>query len=218
MIVTSFPRAVREIEHTTIPLKDGTRLAARIWLPEDAEANPVPALKWKAPRTVHECVSSDVAPSAIEVEVSSCEMAANPGAAAECSSDPIQCPLDDAHISREATQCSSDAALDARVLKHHFQANGTPMPPRGTPFPGRDARCKVTRRAFPASRRAFPGLRSTMPGVAAFVSNLASRCPNRPAADARWPDSRCQVIGTLMPESYRPAQKSRPRDQLRAIR
>ena len=44
MIVTSFPRAVREIEHTTIPLKDGTRLAARIWLPEDAEADPVPAL------------------------------------------------------------------------------------------------------------------------------------------------------------------------------
>lgn len=44
MIVTSFPRAVREIEHTTIPLKDGTRLAARIWLPEDAEADPVPAV------------------------------------------------------------------------------------------------------------------------------------------------------------------------------
>jgi uncharacterized protein len=44
LIVTSFPRAVREIEHTTIPLKDGTRLAARIWLPEDAEADPVPAL------------------------------------------------------------------------------------------------------------------------------------------------------------------------------
>ena len=44
MIVTSFPRAVREIEHTLIPLKDGTQLAARIWLPEDAEANPVPAL------------------------------------------------------------------------------------------------------------------------------------------------------------------------------
>jgi predicted acyl esterase len=44
LIVTSFPRAVRAIEHTTIPLKDGTRLAARIWLPEDAEADPVPAL------------------------------------------------------------------------------------------------------------------------------------------------------------------------------
>ena len=44
MIVTTFPRAVRTIEHTTIPLKDGTQLAARIWLPEDAEQNPVPAI------------------------------------------------------------------------------------------------------------------------------------------------------------------------------
>ena len=44
MIVTTFPRAVRTIEHTTIPLKDGTTLAARIWLPEDAEQNPVPAI------------------------------------------------------------------------------------------------------------------------------------------------------------------------------
>ncbi len=44
MIVTTFPRAVRIIEHTTIPLKDGTTLAARIWLPEDAEQNPVPAI------------------------------------------------------------------------------------------------------------------------------------------------------------------------------
>ena len=44
MIVTTFPRAVRIIEHTTIPLKDGTTLAARIWLPEDAERNPVPAI------------------------------------------------------------------------------------------------------------------------------------------------------------------------------
>jgi putative CocE/NonD family hydrolase len=32
------------IEHTSIPLKDGTRLAARIWLPDDAEQNPVPAI------------------------------------------------------------------------------------------------------------------------------------------------------------------------------
>ena len=34
---TDFPRAVRRIDHTWIPLADGTRLAARIWLPEDAE-------------------------------------------------------------------------------------------------------------------------------------------------------------------------------------
>jgi predicted acyl esterase len=44
VIVTSFPRAVRIIEHALIPLKDGTTLAARIWLPEDAEQNPVPAI------------------------------------------------------------------------------------------------------------------------------------------------------------------------------
>ena len=44
MIVTTFPRAMRVIEHTLIPLKDGTMLAARIWLPEDAEKNPVPAI------------------------------------------------------------------------------------------------------------------------------------------------------------------------------
>jgi uncharacterized protein len=35
---------VRTIEHAWIPLPDGTRLAGRIWLPEDAEAAPVPAI------------------------------------------------------------------------------------------------------------------------------------------------------------------------------
>jgi putative CocE/NonD family hydrolase len=44
LIVTRFPRAVRVIEHALIPLKDGTRLAARIWLPQDAEQDPVPAI------------------------------------------------------------------------------------------------------------------------------------------------------------------------------
>ena len=39
-----FPHAVHEIENTWIQLGDGTRLAARIWLPQDAENNPVPAL------------------------------------------------------------------------------------------------------------------------------------------------------------------------------
>jgi putative CocE/NonD family hydrolase len=41
---TQFPRRVRRIDHTWIPLADGTRLAARIWLPDDAESEPVPAL------------------------------------------------------------------------------------------------------------------------------------------------------------------------------
>jgi putative CocE/NonD family hydrolase len=35
---------VREIEHLWIPLPDGTRLAARLWLPDDAAQHPVPAL------------------------------------------------------------------------------------------------------------------------------------------------------------------------------
>ncbi|MEQ1955423.1 CocE/NonD family hydrolase [Mesorhizobium yinganensis] len=43
-VVTEFPRTVREIENTWIPMPDGVKLAARIWLPEDAEADPVPAI------------------------------------------------------------------------------------------------------------------------------------------------------------------------------
>lgn len=42
--VNEFPRAVREIENLWIPLSDGCRLAARLWLPEDAERDPVPAI------------------------------------------------------------------------------------------------------------------------------------------------------------------------------
>jgi putative CocE/NonD family hydrolase len=39
-----YPRAVRELPNVWIPLSDGTRLAARVWLPEDADADPVPAI------------------------------------------------------------------------------------------------------------------------------------------------------------------------------
>jgi uncharacterized protein len=42
--VQEFPRPVREIENVFIELADGCRLAARIWLPADAEADPVPAI------------------------------------------------------------------------------------------------------------------------------------------------------------------------------
>lgn len=42
--VHPFPRQVREIENRFIPLSDGTRLAARMWLPQDADSQPVPAL------------------------------------------------------------------------------------------------------------------------------------------------------------------------------
>ncbi|MEK0084143.1 CocE/NonD family hydrolase [Benzoatithermus flavus] len=42
--VEKFPRSVRELENVWIELSDGCRLAARIWLPEDAETSPVPAI------------------------------------------------------------------------------------------------------------------------------------------------------------------------------
>lgn len=38
------PRDIRELQHVEIPMPDGTRLAARIWMPEDAESTPVPAI------------------------------------------------------------------------------------------------------------------------------------------------------------------------------
>jgi putative CocE/NonD family hydrolase len=43
-IIKEFPYPVRKVEHSWIPLKDGTRLAARMWLPTCAEATPVPAI------------------------------------------------------------------------------------------------------------------------------------------------------------------------------
>lgn len=41
---TDFPYPVTEIENIWIPMPDGTRLAARIWLPENADVQPVPAI------------------------------------------------------------------------------------------------------------------------------------------------------------------------------
>ncbi len=38
------PQPIRHVETLWIPLSDGTRLAARLWLPEDAERRPVPAI------------------------------------------------------------------------------------------------------------------------------------------------------------------------------
>ncbi|MBT6206299.1 MAG: CocE/NonD family hydrolase, partial [Rhodospirillaceae bacterium] len=43
-IVTDVPRKVHEIEHLWVPMPDGTRLSARIWMPEDAEDDPVPVI------------------------------------------------------------------------------------------------------------------------------------------------------------------------------
>ena len=42
--VQSFPHRVREVEHTWIPMPDGCRLAARLWIPQDAERRPVPVV------------------------------------------------------------------------------------------------------------------------------------------------------------------------------
>src|SRR5262245_36532569 len=42
--VDSGPCEIREIENLWVPMPDGMKLAARIWLPADAERNPVPAI------------------------------------------------------------------------------------------------------------------------------------------------------------------------------
>ena len=42
--VDRLPFAVRQIENVWIPMPDGRRLAARLWLPEGAESAPVPAI------------------------------------------------------------------------------------------------------------------------------------------------------------------------------
>ncbi len=39
-----FPHKIKIIENTFIPMRNGLRLAAKIWLPVDAEQNPVPAI------------------------------------------------------------------------------------------------------------------------------------------------------------------------------
>jgi uncharacterized protein len=58
--VTDFPRKVREIEHVDLPMPDGCRLGARIWLPEDAEAAPVPAVLEYIPYRKNDlCVPAD---------------------------------------------------------------------------------------------------------------------------------------------------------------
>ncbi len=43
-IRTEFPHTFTEIQHQWIPLSDGARLSARIWLPDDAAETPVPAV------------------------------------------------------------------------------------------------------------------------------------------------------------------------------
>lgn len=42
--VTAFPRKTHVLDNVRIPLSDGVELSARIWLPVDADADPVPAV------------------------------------------------------------------------------------------------------------------------------------------------------------------------------
>lgn len=42
--VTEFPHEIKKLEHIRIPMSDGAELAADIWLPVDADENPVPAI------------------------------------------------------------------------------------------------------------------------------------------------------------------------------
>ena len=42
--IDSFPRPIKTLDPVWITLSDGCRLAATIWLPADADDNPVPAL------------------------------------------------------------------------------------------------------------------------------------------------------------------------------
>jgi putative CocE/NonD family hydrolase len=44
MTASNLTKSIRHIETVWIPLADGTKLAARLWLPEDAEEHPVPAI------------------------------------------------------------------------------------------------------------------------------------------------------------------------------
>ncbi|AQT68221.1 Cocaine esterase [Anaerohalosphaera lusitana] len=42
--ITDFPEKVKHIENTFITMRDGCKLAARIWMPESADEQPVPAV------------------------------------------------------------------------------------------------------------------------------------------------------------------------------
>jgi putative CocE/NonD family hydrolase len=44
VLVRDFTDKVRVVENIFVPLSDGTRLAAKMWLPNDAETKPVPAI------------------------------------------------------------------------------------------------------------------------------------------------------------------------------
>ena len=60
--VTTFPHEVEERFHVEVPMPDGCRLAARIWLPKGAEAAPVPAILEYLPYRKNDLTSRRDAP------------------------------------------------------------------------------------------------------------------------------------------------------------
>ena len=55
--LSSLPFKVRQIEHCWIAMSDGIQLAARIWMPEDAERDPVPAILEYIPYRKRDAIS-----------------------------------------------------------------------------------------------------------------------------------------------------------------
>ncbi len=59
-IIDEFPRTPAVLTGLFIPMSDGTRLAARVWLPDDADRNPVPAVLEAVPYRLNDgTVSGD---------------------------------------------------------------------------------------------------------------------------------------------------------------
>ena len=55
---SDFARPVQEIQNLRIPLSDGVELTARLWMPEDAEQDPVPAIVEYIPYRQHDGTAS----------------------------------------------------------------------------------------------------------------------------------------------------------------
>jgi uncharacterized protein len=56
-VVTNFPHRVRVVPHAWVPMPDGARLAAKLWIPEDAEEHPVPAICEYIPYRKNDCTA-----------------------------------------------------------------------------------------------------------------------------------------------------------------
>ena len=56
-VVTDFPHKVRVVPHAWVTMSDGVRLAAKLWIPEDAEDHPVPAILEYIPYRKNDCTA-----------------------------------------------------------------------------------------------------------------------------------------------------------------